>query len=424
MKEELLHYVWRMQRFDCHHLCTTDGQKINIIRFGELNQHAGPDFTDARIQIEDTFWAGNVEMHLKASDWLAHGHQHDPSYNNVILHVVMEEDCPIHYASGERIPCLELKTRIPNRVAKIYQRLQHNEHWIPCQQLLYKVPNITRQVWLDRLLVERLERRTTQIKEQLEAKQNDWEACLYHCLARSFGMKVNADPFEQLVAAIPFSIVMKHKHNLYQLEALFFGQAGLLEDVFEEDYPLQLQREYRFLAHKYGLRPISATHWKFLRMRPANFPTVRIAQFALLLHQTEHLFSKVLSIQQVKEVEHMFELHLSNYWQTHYLLNRPSVKKKKALGKTTIHLLVMNTLAPLLFLYGREKGYQVFCDKAMQLLAEIPPESNHIIAAWENLGVKPESAHESQALLELKHEYCDQRRCLECGIGHAMFNAG
>lgn len=420
MKEELLHYVWRMQRFDCNHLFTTQGQKVNILRFGDYNRHAGPDFTDARIQLDDTLWAGNVEMHLKASDWISHGHQNDTAYQNVILHVVLEDDRPIQHPSGEHIPCLELKSRIPNKVAKTYQRLLRNEHWIPCQQLLHQAPDITRQLWLDRLSIERLERRCAWIKAILVHKKYDWEACLYQSLARSFGMKVNSEPFEQLAQIIPLSLVRKHKHNLWQLEALFFGQAGLLATSFEEAYPLKLQREYKFLAHKYGLHPMPTTLWKFLRMRPANFPSLRIAQFALLLHQREHLFSKLLSVQHLKEVENMFELELSNYWQTHYILNKPSVKKRKTLGKSTIHLFIINTLAPLLFLYGKEKDQSAFCDKAIQLLEEIPAESNHIITEWGQLGFSPSSSYQSQALLELKNEYCNHKKCLSCGIGNAI----
>ncbi len=420
MKEELLHYVWRMQRFDCTNLFTTQGQKINILRFGEYNRHAGPDFTDARIQLDDTLWAGNVEMHLKASDWLRHGHQNDTAYQNVILHVVLENDQPIQHPSGEDIPCLELKSRIPNKVANTYQRLLHNEHWIPCQQLLHQTPDITRQLWLDRLSIERLEKRCAWIKAILTDKKQDWEACLYQSLARSFGMKVNSEPFEQLARITPLSLIRKHKHNIWQLEALLLGQAGLLAGDFEEAYPLKLQREYKFLAHKYGLQAMPTTLWKFLRMRPANFPSLRIAQFALLLHQSEHLFSKLLSVQHLKEVEGMFELELSNYWQTHYVLNKPSVKKRKNLGKSTIHLFIINTLAPLLFLYGKEKDQSSFCDKAIQLLEAIPAENNHIIAAWEKLGFSPVSSYQSQALLELKNQYCNHKKCLSCGIGTAI----
>lgn len=420
MKEELLHYVWRVQRFDCNQLMTTSGQKINIIHFGNHNRDAGPDFTNARIQIGDTLWAGQVEMHLKASDWIKHGHQTDPNYQNVILHVVLEEDQPIHYPTGKVIPCLELKTRIPLKVAKMYQRLQHNSDWIACQQLLPQVPHITKQVWLDRLLVERLERRCQAIKERLGKLKYDWESCLYQCLAKSFGMNVNGDAFELLAERLPYRLILKHQHNLQQLEALFFGQAGFLEGTFTDPYPLRLQREYRHLAHKYTLQPMSANFWKFLRMRPANFPTIRLAQLARLYHQTVHLFSKVLAVQSVKEVENLFTVHLASYWKDHYRFDKASTPKQKSLGKSSIHLFTINTIAPILFLYGREKDKSSFYDLALKLLEEIPPESNHLIAKWRDIGISPASAYQSQALLELKKEYCQAKNCLSCAIGAAI----
>ena len=420
MKEELLHYVWRMQRFDCTNLFTTQGQKITIIQFGNHNHNAGPDFTHARIQIGDTLWIGNVEMHLKASDWMKHGHQRDPTYENVILHVVLEEDIPITHQDGTPIPCLELQSRIPAKVAKLYKGLQHNTDWIPCQRLLPGVAAITRQLWLDRLLVERLEERCLSLKGVLKEKKFDWEACLYQSLARSFGMKVNADAFEQLTKVLPYTLVRKHRHNLLQLEALFFGQAGLLKENFSESYPLHLQREYQFLAHKFQLKPMPVVYWKFLRMRPANFPTIRLAQFAKLYHQTAHLFSKILAIQSLKEVENLFDIQLAGYWKAHYLLDKASTPKVKALGKRTIHILTINTIAPILFLYGKEKDLPAFCELALQLLENIPPESNHLISKWEGLGFHAENAYQSQALLQLFKKYCQPKNCLNCSIGGAI----
>lgn len=420
MKEELLHYVWRVQRFDCANLMTTQGHRINIIHFGNYNRDAGPDFTNARIQIGDTLWAGQVEMHLKASDWIKHGHQHDPNYGNVILHVVLEEDTLITHPNGEPIPCLELKSRIPDKVAKIYQRLRHTSDWIPCQHLLPQVPEITRQMWLDRLLVERLQRRCIHIKQQLVLRKFDWEACLYHSLASGFGMKVNREAFERLAESLPFGLVLKHRHNLLQLEALFFGQAGLLDLAFKDAYPLQLQREYRFLAHKYRLQSLPRHYWKFLRMRPANFPTIRLAQLARLYHQCEHLFSKVLAAGNIKEVENLLSIQVSHYWKDHYLFDKASKPRIKSLGKSSIHIFTINTIAPILFLYGKEKDQSVFCDIALQLLEEIPPESNHIISKWEEMGFSPQSAYQSQALLELKNEYCHPKNCLNCSIGNII----
>ncbi len=420
MKEALLHYVWRLQRFDIKDLKTTQGQSIQIQIKGDHNDHAGPDFTNARIKIDDTIWAGNVEMHLKSSDWLAHNHQSDSAYENVILHVVLDEDKIIQRKDGTRIPCLELKKRIPSKLSKLYEKFIHNEYWIPCQHHFYQVKEMTKIFWLDRLLVERLESKTTYIEKLLEQNTNNWEATFYQTLARNFGVKVNMEPFERLAHSLPLSILGKHKSNLFQIEALLFGQSGLLDDELEDDYPRRLQKEFKFLQKKYQLTPIEKISWKFLRMRPANFPTIRIAQFAQLVFQSVHLFSKVLAAQNVKEIENMFDLKLSNYWQTHYVFDKESVKRKKSLGKNAIHLFVINSIAPIIFLYGKMKDNDEYKEKAFQLLEEVPAEKNNTITKWNELGMTPESAYQSQALLQLKNEYCTKKRCLSCAVGNGI----
>ena len=420
MKEDLLHYVWRYQRFDFSNLKTTEGEPVQIQQIGEHNTHAGPDFSNARIKIGDTLWAGNVEMHLNASEWILHNHQSDKAYKNVILHVVLDEDEIIYRDTGERIPCIELKKLIPNKLSKTYLKLLNNEQWIPCQHHFYEVREMTKMLWLDRLLVERLERKTTYIEELLEKNKNNWEETFYQILARNFGVKVNAESFERLARSLPLITLSKHKNNLLQVEALLFGQSGLLEKDFEDDYPKKLKKEYLFLQKKHQLQPIQAEAWKFLRMRPPNFPTIRIAQFAQLIFSSVHLFSKVIAAKNVEELEHMFDLKLSNYWQTHYVFDKDSVKRNKKLGKGAIHLFVINTIAPFIFLYGKRKDNPDFKDKAFQLLEEIKPEKNNIITKWEALGVMPESAYHTQALLQLKNEYCDKKRCLECAVGNAI----
>ncbi len=420
MKEDFIHYLWRLKRFDLHNLSTTKGEKIIIQNGGEHNTNAGPDFLNARIQIGETLWAGNVEIHIKSSEWTKHQHHKDKAYNNVILHVVFEEDKTAFRENGEAIPCLELAKRIPPNLSTSYIKLVNNEYWIPCQHQFHTVKEITRNIWLDRLLVERLEQKTAYIKEVLNRNKNNWEETFYQILARNFGVKVNADPFELLARSIPLLTLAKHKSNLLQIEALLFGQAGLLAQDFEDDYPNQLKKEYAFLQQKYQLQAINTASWKFMRLRPANFPSIRIAQFATLIYQSVHLFSKVLAAQNVKEVENMFEVKLSNYWQTHYVFDKTSVKRKKTLGKSTIHLFVINTIAPFIFLYGQEKGEERFKEKALQFLEELKPEKNSIISKWQELGVEPTSAYQTQALLQLKNEYCKHKRCLECSIGNAI----
>ena len=417
MKEDFLHFVWRLQRFRPKGLVTTTGETIEIINYGIHNHNAGPDFLNARLRIGDTLWAGNIEMHLRSSEWLAHQHQKDKAYENVILHVVLEEDTIIRHTDGERIPCLNLRPYLPVGLAKQYLRLLHNENWIPCQHQLYTVPSVTRSLWLDRLLVERLEERTAVMAARLQRNQGDWATTFYQSLAWGFGLKVNADPYLMLAESLPLKTLLRHKNSLLQIEALLFGQAGMLGLDFNDDYPNQLKKEYDFLRKKYNLTPIASTLWKYMRMRPANFPSVRIAQFATLIFRTGHLFSKMLVAKNLKEIEHAYVVELSNYWQTHFRFDKESKKSTKTLGKARIHLLVINIIAPFLFLYGKEKDDQQYKDRALQLLEDIPAERNTIISQWNELGLDAEQAAQSQALLQLKNHYCDKKRCLDCAIG-------
>lgn len=427
MREDFLHYIWRLQRFDHRDLSTTDGIPIRILEPGTYNRNAGPDFLNARVRIGDTLWAGNVEMHLSSSEWRRHRHQEDPAYENVILHVVLNEDEPVHHAGGERIPCLNLRHRLPVGIARRYLRLLNNEKWVPCQNLLYQVPEVTRALWLDRLLVERLEERTATMAERLEKNQYDWEATFYQLVAGGFGLHVNVEPFLRVAESLPLNVLLRHKHSLLQVEALLFGQAGWLADdiAFNDIYPSKLQREYRFLRTKFRLTPISATSWKFLRMRPANFPTIRMAQFAMLIYRTGHLFGKMLAARNLREIENAFVLELSNYWQDHYRFDKAGKRQPKAFGTGSIHLLVVNVIAPFIFLYGQRRGETAFQEQALALLESIPAENNRIIREWRKLGFRPENASQTQALLQLKQRYCDPRKCLDCAIGaHILSNQG
>ncbi len=417
MKEFFLHYLWRTKRFDQQKLFTTEGESVSLQNMGRHNKNAGPDFLDARIRIGNTLWAGNVEIHVRSSEWIQHKHQNDTAYDNVILHVVYEEDKPIFRKSGQAIPCIELKKRIPPGISNTYQRLSQNEHWIPCQQHFASVGDIIKNLWIDRMLVERFEQKTEGIAAELQQNKNNWEETFYHTMAASFGLKVNLEPFKLLAKITPLQILAKHRNNLFQLEAILFGQSGLLDRDFKEDYPNKLKKEYLFLKKKYNLKALRPDSWNFLRMRPPNFPTIRIAQFAILLFTTEHLFSKILAAKNIRELENMFNLQLSNYWLTHYVFDKISIKRKKSLGKSSIHLFIINTIAPFLFLYGQKKNDERYKDKAMDLLEAIPPEKNKVIEQWKGLGIKPDSAYQTQALLQLKKAYCTQQRCLSCAIG-------
>jgi hypothetical protein len=420
MKEDLLHFLWRTRRFEQTGLRTTEGEPLEILSPGNHNTHAGPDFLDARLRIGGTTWAGNVEMHLTASEWLRHGHQTDAAYGNVILHVVMEEDQPVLRNDGSRIPCLEMRNLVPPGIAATYLRLLHNEHWIPCHNLFHTVPPMTRTLWLDRMLVVRLEQKTAVIKEALERNNGDWEETFYQTLARNFGLKVNAEPFEMLARSLPQRVLARHKDNPLQLEALLFGQSGLLPDATDEDYPLALKKEYDFLRKKYNLTPLEAVQWRFLRLHPGNFPTIRLAEFARLTAQSAHLFSRILEVEEQAGIEALFNVKLDGYWLTHYTFGNESPQKTKSLGKEAIRLLTINTIVPFLFLYGKMRGEEAHKDKALHLLEALPPERNAILEGWQRLGVEPPSAYQTQGLLQLKNVYCDAKRCLACGIGAAV----
>jgi Protein of unknown function (DUF2851) len=420
MRENFLHFLWRWRRFDAADLCTLDGQPLTILHPGELNTDAGPDFFNARLRIGDTEWAGNVEMHLRASEWLTHQHQHDRAYDNVVLHVVLEADQPILRASGEPLPCLSLAGRIPPNLLAQYERLEQQRSWIPCAHAFGDTPEIVRLNWYDRLLVERLEAKTTDIAARVEHANEHWEEAFYQALARSYGLKVNAEPFEALARSLPLSVLARHKNNLLQLEALLFGQAGLLEGSFQEAYPAELAKEYQFLRHKYQLTPLDGSSWKFLRLRPANFPTVRLAQFAALVHQSAHLFSKITEATSVRSLEHLFAAPTGEYWLTHYQFDKPSAKRAKAPGRDFIQLLLINTVVPMLFQYGKARQLPDLQDRALRLLEELPAEANATIDGWAALGVVPANAYRTQALLQLKAHYCDERRCLSCAVGHSI----
>ncbi|MEL6718907.1 MAG: DUF2851 family protein [Bacteroidota bacterium] len=420
IKEDLLHYIWRTKRFEISSLQTTTGESIEIQDFGKHNPNAGPDFLNAKVKIGDTLWAGNVEMHINSSDWIKHQHNKDRAYDNVILHVVLEEDLTIYRGTGEVIPCLELRKKIPLRLANTYQKLKHNEHWIPCQHHFYEVNDMTKNMWLDRMMVERLELKTKMIELELARNNNDWEETFYWFLARNFGVKVNAEPFEWLAKSLPLKILAKHKNNLHQVEALLFGQAGLLNESLKDEYPQSLLKEYEFLKQKHRLQPIAGVSWKFMRLRPANFPTIRIAQFATLIHQSIHLFSKILEADTIEQIEQLFRVKLSDYWSTHYVFDKISTERNKSLGRSTIHLLIINTIAPFLFFYGSQRGVKEQCDKALRLLDQLPPESNTIISGWKQLGMLPRSAYDTQALIQLKNNFCNANACLDCAIGNAI----
>lgn len=416
MNEFFLQFLWKHRLFNPDRLKTSSGQAVKILSPGFLNSDAGPDFFNARIQIGETTWAGNVEIHLRSGDWLKHKHHEDGAYNNVILHVVKEDDEPVRNAKGELVECLVLD--YPKELEQNYLNLLRSTTWIPCAKSLHRVNPLTLQLWYHALMIERLEQKTGEITARLEQNKNDWNETFYQFLARNFGFKTNSVPFELLAKALPLGVLAKHKNNLFQLEALLFGTAGLLnEELVGDEYFLSLRNEFSFLYKKYKLKPIEGHLWKFLRLRPVNFPTVRIAQFAQLIHQSSALFSHLIELEKLSEIKKLFQLQPSDYWLSHYRFNKESKKKLKHLGDFSFDSLVINTLVPFLFVYGEYHKKQELKDLALAYLEQVPQEENAIISAWKELGITARSAFDSQALIQLKNRYCDVKKCLNCPVG-------
>jgi hypothetical protein len=422
MTEEFLQFVWEQKLFNTDNLKTVTGKNLEIIDVGKLNNDSGPDFFNARIKIDETIWAGNIEIHRMASDWYRHQHQDDASYDNIILHVVYRCDQQILRSAGEEIPTLVLP--IPHHVMANYSQLIDSSTWIPCQEKIHLMDQFVLKIGFNRLMIERLQERTSEITERLKQNNYDWNETFYQLLARSFGFKTNAVPFELLAKSMPPGILGKHRDNLQQLEALLFGQAGLLhQELLGDDHFLNLRTEYEFFARKYHLKPIAGHLWKFLRIRPVSFPTIRIAQFAALFYKNDRIFSILnenISLHQLKEI---FNVSASPYWVNHYRFNQISGKGLKHLGETAADGLIINSVVPFVFVYGEQTEKYYLKDKALEWLDQLPPEENLIITGWKKLGISCSTAFESQALLQLKNRYCDRKRCLHCHIGSKLIRS-
>jgi hypothetical protein len=421
MSENLLQFIWQFRLYDSSRpLLTNEGLEAIVVHPGSLNKHAGPDFLEAKIKIGNTLWVGNIEIHLKSSDWKKHQHEQNENYSNLILHIVFEHDEEIETKNNSQFPTIELKNYIDKKLLHKYESLMNEQQFIPCEKYIPDVREITIHQQLDKMLTERLEEKTGHFKLLLDQNNNNWHEVFYIVLARSFGLHINQDAFEQLAKSIPLSMFAKHKNNIVQLEALLFGQAGFLFEYFDELYPIQLQKEYQYLQKLHSLKPIEKHHWKFLRLRPANFPTIRIAQFAQLLFQSTHLFSKITEAKTIKEIQQFFKIEVSDFWQSHYTFLETSTEKTKSMGNSFIHLIIINAIIPTLFIYGKMQGKEECCTKAIDFLKELKAEKNSIIEQWNVLKIKSENAADSQSLLQLKKYYCDKKRCLECSIGFAI----
>lgn len=425
MTESFLHYVWQFQYFDKKDLLTTAGDTLAIFSTGFRNTNAGPDFFQARVKVGAMEWIGSVEIHIFSSGWVDHRHSTDPAYDNVVLHVVWKSDLDVVRTDGSPIPTIELGARIQDSLVLQYARLMRNPETVPCAGLLSRVNNIVKCAMLDRVMAERLEIKSATVLRRLARNNNDWEETAYQTIMKNFGFMVNGEPFLQLAQALPFKVLMRHGDKEVQVEALLFGQAGFLQDdVPGDEYYLALQREYRLLARKYCLheRRVNRAQWRFLRLRPANFPSLRIAQSAALLHQRRNFFSHLVNCRSAQELRDFFNVVQSPYWQEHYHFFKRQGNQVSAMGDASVGNIIINSAIPILAAYGKSRNDDLHVERAVAILQALQPELNLITRSWKDLGFEVRSAFDSQALVQLNNVYCLRRRCLDCKIGASLVN--
>lgn len=412
--EQLLHYVWKHKLFPLKPLRTTDGMEVEVIDPGLWNNNAGPDFFNAKIKIDGVLWVGNIEIHIKASDWKLHHHDTNSDYDNVILHIASDIDYEPCRPNGEKIPQMEL--HYPTYLVDNYNELIRTSHYPACYKLIPTLSKLLMHSWLNTLQIERFEEKTERIDKLMKKYNNNWEDVFFITLARNFGFGTNSDAFELWAQTIPLRAVDKHRDNLFQIEAIFFGQAGLLDEAYDE-YTDRLLKEYTYLKHKFGFTTSNNCRWKLLRMRPGNFPHVRIAQLAKMYHTSQGLLSKILEAETIENLRPMFETDTSEYWITHYTFGEVSTPIKKNLSKSSANLLIINTVIPFLYAYGKHRGINRLTARASEMLETLKPENNYITRMWKECGLEAAHAGDSQALIQLKKNYCDPKKCLYCRIG-------
>ena len=424
--EQLLHYVWKHKMFPLKELQTTDGKPVEVIDPGLHNRNSGPDFFNAKVVVNRTLWVGNVEIHDKSSDWYLHGHDKDSHYDNVILHVAGVVDAEVRTAKGDYIPQLQLS--VPPLVAAHYDELLRTDSYPPCYKVIPDLSRLVVHSWMAALQTERLEQKTEQIRQRADQLNGSWEDAYFVTLARNYGFGINNDAFEEWARHIPLSAVAHHRDNLFQIEAIFMGQAGLLEldtvpdyyqqQALNEGYFAKLRNEYLYLARKFSMKSMDFKLWRFLRLRPQNFPHIRISQLANLYYQQKAGLSQLIECDTLEQLKRLLSSHVTPYWETHYTFGSTSSKNEKHLSYGSINLLMINTAIPMLFAIGRHRGKEVLCDRAFDLLEQLKAENNHIIRMWQQVGLPVTTAGDSQALIQLKKAYCDKKDCLRCRFGY------
>lgn len=419
MKEDFLHYLWKFKKFNTLNLKTFNDEEITIVKVGQYLELAGPDFFNAQITIANQKWAGNVEIHLKSSDWYVHHHEQDSGYENVILHVVWEHDIEVFRSNNSEIPVLELKKYVDTSTIENYRALLAPKSWIFCEKDIKIIDEFVFKNWKERLFFERLENKAKPIFDLLEHTNQDWEAVLFCLLAKNFGLNTNGDAFFKMAQNIPFSVLRKESFELENLEALIFGTAGLLDSEKEDSYFKDLKFRYFYLLHKYQLDKDGMEPVQFFKHRPDNFPTIRLSQLANLYHSQQNLFSKISVLNSLKNSYDLFQVSTSGYWLDHYQFDKVSPKKKKSLSKSFVDLIVVNTIIPLQFAFAKSQGKEI-SEELIRLLEEVSPEKNAIIDKFKSFGIVSGSGFDTQSLLQLKKEYCNASRCLECAVGREL----
>jgi len=422
MTERLLHFIWQFKYFNKNELFTEAGEPLRVLKHGSYNTNQGPDFSEASIMIDDIILVGSIELHINASDWYKHRHTTDSNYNNVILHVVWNNDKPVMDAHGIPLPTLVLQHRVAKVLLQRFEDLMNEGSTIPCQKFLPSLSGIAWLSWKERVVAERLEAKSMHVLRLFEESNHHWEEVFWWMLASNFGIKVNMAFFETVAKTIPINVLAKHKNQIHQLEALLLGQANLLNTAFEDDYPKLLQREYKFLQQKYSLQPLSIAP-AFLRMRPAAFPTIRLAQLAMLVNSSSHLFSFCKEVNEVAELKQKFDVTANDYWHYHYRFDEETEYKPKTIGSQMVENILINTIIPVLFAYGLHTKEEQHKEKAIRWLAELAPEQNNITKAWKALGIENKNALDSQALIQLANNYCKERKCLQCAVGNKLLKS-
>ena len=420
--ERLMQYIWRHRLWRSEDMTTNDGRRVRVLDPGLLNTDSGPDFFNAKVEIDGQLWVGNVEIHVRASDWKRHRHHEDPAYDSVILHVVDHDDAPVFRQNGERIPQLVLQ--VSPLFNDSYSRLVNSRLDLPCEGILRQVPSLVITEWIERLAFERLHSKVGRVRDMLELYHGSWEDVCYVTLARNLGFGINNEAFERLARRTPLRLLHKHSDSLLQVEALLFGQAGLLDpaEATADPYYKRLCTEYGFLATKFQLRPMEKESWKLFRIRPQNFPYRRIAMLAHFVEGSFRLMSLLLEADGEKELKELFKVELTGYWSNHYSFGKPHEKPQPALGTRSIEIILINTVAPLYYARGEITGNYALIDKAVNLLESLPAERNSIVSGFAAAGLSADSALTSQALIELRRSYCDARKCIYCKIGHRLLS--